>query len=275
MHDYLPFGPELTSTKRNEPKLQDLKFTGHERDEFRDRPPLDYMHARYSEPRLGRFLSVDPVIDWKKTLSNPQMWNRYGYVSNNPLRFTDPTGREADPGELGTPEERAAWGNAIGEFVTSMFHVEELRQASRGAASAPLNERMMIGAIGLLAGIDIGSSFIEPGKGAAIEGGTTLAKHSFTAFKRSMGAAGANMHWHHIVEQTARNTATFGGQALNNLTNVIRIDAKTHAKISAFYSSKIKGLTGNLTVREWLSKKSFKEQYEFGLKVLRDNGVIR
>jgi RHS repeat-associated protein len=56
-HDYLPFGPELTGTTINEPKLQDLKFTGHERDEVRDRPPLAYMHARCYQPRLGQFLS--------------------------------------------------------------------------------------------------------------------------------------------------------------------------------------------------------------------------
>jgi RHS repeat-associated protein len=93
-HDYLPFGPELTSTKRNEPKLQDLKFTGHERDEFRDRPPLDYMHARYYEPRLGRFLSVDPT--WESAdLGRPQRWNRYSYVLNNPVNMTDPDGRIA------------------------------------------------------------------------------------------------------------------------------------------------------------------------------------
>jgi hypothetical protein len=42
---------------------------------------------------LGRFLSVDPVLDLKKTIPNPQMWNRYAYVLNNPVRFTDPTGK--------------------------------------------------------------------------------------------------------------------------------------------------------------------------------------
>lgn len=51
------------------------------------------------------------------------------------------------------------------------------------------------------------------------------------------------------------------------------VNGETNA--SAFYSSKIKRLTGDLTVRQWLSKKSFAEQYEFGRKVLRDVGAIK
>ncbi|HSP14398.1 MAG TPA: RHS repeat-associated core domain-containing protein [Thermoanaerobaculia bacterium] len=44
---------------------------------------------------LGRFLSVDPAMDIKKALAEPQRWNRYAYVMNNPLRYTDPTGKNA------------------------------------------------------------------------------------------------------------------------------------------------------------------------------------
>jgi hypothetical protein len=41
---------------------------------------------------LGRFLSVDPRVDLKRALEQPQMWNRYAYGLNNPVRFIDPTG---------------------------------------------------------------------------------------------------------------------------------------------------------------------------------------
>lgn len=50
------------------------------------------MHARYYSPVLGRFVSVDPVIT-KSAMRSPQLWNRYAYVGNNPIRFTDPTGK--------------------------------------------------------------------------------------------------------------------------------------------------------------------------------------
>ncbi len=49
----------------------------------------DYMHARYYRPYLGRFLSVDPIGG---DPSEPQGWNRYAYVQNNPMNFIDPFG---------------------------------------------------------------------------------------------------------------------------------------------------------------------------------------
>ncbi len=47
------------------------------------------MHARHCSPQLGRFLSVDPAVGSRLS---PQSWNRFAYVTNNPLNFTDPFG---------------------------------------------------------------------------------------------------------------------------------------------------------------------------------------
>ncbi|HEV7767313.1 MAG TPA: RHS repeat-associated core domain-containing protein [Thermoanaerobaculia bacterium] len=43
--------------------------------------------------RMGRFLSVDPVVAITQAVLSPQRWNRYAYVSNNPLKNVDPDGR--------------------------------------------------------------------------------------------------------------------------------------------------------------------------------------
>lgn len=52
---------------------------------------LDYFGARYFSGAQGRFTSPDvPLLD--QDPSDPQSWNLYGYVRNNPLIFTDPTG---------------------------------------------------------------------------------------------------------------------------------------------------------------------------------------
>jgi RHS repeat-associated protein len=67
------------------------KFTGHERDGVNDANALDYMHARYYASAMGRFLSVDPAIG---NPAVPQSWNRYAYVTNNPITRLDPDGRD-------------------------------------------------------------------------------------------------------------------------------------------------------------------------------------
>jgi len=68
--------------------LQNYKFTGKERDA---ESGLDNFGARYDASSLGRFMTPDPLLNSGRP-GNPQTWNRYAYVLNNPLRFTDPTG---------------------------------------------------------------------------------------------------------------------------------------------------------------------------------------
>jgi RHS repeat-associated protein len=61
-------------------------FTGHE---HLDNLGLIQMNARLYDPEIGRFLSPDIFIQ-APTLS--QNYNRYTYVLNNPLKYTDPSG---------------------------------------------------------------------------------------------------------------------------------------------------------------------------------------
>jgi RHS repeat-associated protein len=109
-HDFLPFGEERTTIAqhmaRGFDREEPLRFTGHERDFDNSQPNdsssyLDYMHARYYGAEAGRFLSVDPVLG---NLLLPQSWNRYAYVLNNPIRYTDPTGLTCQPGEPVGPD---------------------------------------------------------------------------------------------------------------------------------------------------------------------------
>ncbi|MEV1011638.1 polymorphic toxin-type HINT domain-containing protein [Streptomyces sp. NPDC049881] len=63
---------------------------------------LIHLGARLYDPALGRFLSVDPVLD----LTDPQQINGYAYSNNNPVSFSDPTGLRLDCGidsASGTP----------------------------------------------------------------------------------------------------------------------------------------------------------------------------
>jgi len=85
-HDYLPFGEEWNP----EPSSQPRKFTGKERDQ---ETGWDYFGARYYEASLARFTSIDPVITFDENRVDPQRWNRYAYVRNNPMRYVDPDGK--------------------------------------------------------------------------------------------------------------------------------------------------------------------------------------
>jgi hypothetical protein len=48
--------------------------------------------ARHMAPALGRFMSADPVGNFVADPTNPQTWNLYTYVMNNPLAYVDPSG---------------------------------------------------------------------------------------------------------------------------------------------------------------------------------------
>jgi RHS repeat-associated protein len=79
----LPFGTEHSSAGSGDR----FKFTGKE---FEDPTGLFYFEARYYDPVIGRFISVDPM---RGNPSSPVSLNRYVYGLNNPLRYIDPDGR--------------------------------------------------------------------------------------------------------------------------------------------------------------------------------------
>ncbi|HTE39839.1 MAG TPA: RHS repeat-associated core domain-containing protein [Steroidobacteraceae bacterium] len=53
---------------------------------------LSYMGARYYDPTLGRFSSMDPSAFDEQDLHT---LNRYAYANNNPYKYVDPDGRDA------------------------------------------------------------------------------------------------------------------------------------------------------------------------------------
>jgi RHS repeat-associated protein len=104
-HEYYPFGATMTRTYQEQfngadPHLDAMRFAGHWRDflgalNVDNTDYIDYMHARYYDPNLGRFLSVDPELTIDYVLRKPQGWNRYAYVRNTPLIGIDPDGKAA------------------------------------------------------------------------------------------------------------------------------------------------------------------------------------
>jgi RHS repeat-associated protein len=84
----LPFGDALNCNGVAD--ATEHHFTGKERDA---ESGLDYFGARYYGSSMGRFITPDPKSS-SAHLAEPQSWNRYAYVGNNPLIFVDPDGLE-------------------------------------------------------------------------------------------------------------------------------------------------------------------------------------
>ena len=85
--DYEPFGverPPLTNLVDNK-----YKFTGLERD---TESGLDHAWFRQYGSSFGRWLTPDPAGKGAVRLNDPQTWNMYAYVRNNPTTLTDPSG---------------------------------------------------------------------------------------------------------------------------------------------------------------------------------------
>lgn len=97
--DFLPYGEQIAGGGATP-----FKFTDKERD---SESGLDNFPKRYLTSSMGRWMSPDPLpwLDWQhgnreerehfaEFISNPQNFNMYAYVDNNPVSKTDPTGME-------------------------------------------------------------------------------------------------------------------------------------------------------------------------------------
>ena len=105
--DFMPFGEELYAGVGNRTGDTGLKyssadddirqkFTGYQKD---DETNLDFAEARMYANNFGRFTAVDPLLASGKS-SDPQSFNRFLYVMNNPLMFVDPEGLCSIPSGL-------------------------------------------------------------------------------------------------------------------------------------------------------------------------------
>jgi RHS repeat-associated protein len=90
--EYLPFGEVMVQQSTNNIFENVYKFNGKELDESTG---YYYYGARYYDPAISIFLSVDPLAEQFPN------WNPYTYTMNNPVNLVDPTGM--------APEGREDW----------------------------------------------------------------------------------------------------------------------------------------------------------------------
>ncbi|MEV1286366.1 RHS repeat-associated core domain-containing protein [Micromonospora sp. NPDC049679] len=80
----LPFGDTRGTTTGTWPTAMDKGFVGG----TSDNNGLTHLGAREYDPKIGRFISVDPIMD----LSDSQQMHGYAYSNNSPATLSDPSG---------------------------------------------------------------------------------------------------------------------------------------------------------------------------------------
>lgn len=135
--------------------------------------------ARLYDPVVGRFVTADSIVE---DFFTPQTLNRYTYVRNNPLRYTDPTGHETTGEVIKRKGEAAAaagknvtaYAWAFAEAAWTFFGAESVSKVADKAASG----RSDVGAGDYVgAALDI----LTLGKGSgALKTGKTLGSKVFS-----------------------------------------------------------------------------------------------
>jgi RHS repeat-associated protein len=105
---YDPWGDILSGGTKSK-----FLYTGQEKDTETN---LNYYNARYYSSDMRRFTQPDDIYP---DLYNPQTLNRYSYVNNNPLRYTDPSGHIFK--ELFNAVVGYVVGKAINHYVSTIF----------------------------------------------------------------------------------------------------------------------------------------------------------
>ena len=146
--EYSPFGLTMQNDASND---NQAGYTGHIKDSDTG---LNYMQARYYDPVIGRFLSVDPVgfLDTQ----NPSFFNRYRYCSNDPVNCTDPTGQSdlfKKFFDFGASDAAATASRSMESFATS-------EGMNPNGATDMMNDVLAAGAIGQLEGMANGAANI-------------------------------------------------------------------------------------------------------------------
>lgn len=139
-------------------------FTGHEE---LDSVGLVHMNGRVYDPLVARMISPDPTIP---DALNGQAWNRYSYVGNDPLTFTDPNGYSWLSNVF------HSIGNAISSLLQRVPILRAIAQIVITAVLSPFAGPFAAAALGAaivngLSGGNLGTML----KSAAIAGATAFA----------------------------------------------------------------------------------------------------
>jgi RHS repeat-associated protein len=135
---------------------------------------LVHLNGRVYDPYVGRMLSADPVVG---DPLNGQTWNRYSYVYNNPLAYTDPTGYCAiciptiqPPARLNWLARHSIFGDILRVGITAVC-------VAIGPACAPFAPLFAFSGSAIVAGLS-GGNFTDAMRAGTFAFMSAMAFHS-------------------------------------------------------------------------------------------------
>ncbi|MGD9489408.1 MAG: RHS repeat-associated core domain-containing protein [Calditrichaceae bacterium] len=162
-NDYYPFGLQMPGRSVNNAMTDDIyKFGGKELDE---ESGLNwyYFGARYYDPAIGRWLSVDPLA------SSYPSWSPYNYSLNDPIGKRDPDGRFVWGAVIGAAVDiglQVANNYATGQDLTKIDYGSVAISAAAGLASGGLSSLTKAYKAGKTIAA-VGTAVISAGEGVA------------------------------------------------------------------------------------------------------------
>jgi RHS repeat-associated protein len=190
----------------------DRGYTEHEE---LDELGIIHMNGRIYDPYIGRFMSADPFIQAPYEL---QSHNRYAYVMNNPLLYTDPSGfnwfKKLFIAVVVIVAIVVTSGAAAAYLAPATFATGGGLLASTAAvAGLSLGNAMIIGAVGGFVGSALGAAMngasLEDSLKAGIIGGITGAAFAGVGF--SWKAGSFQNYLGHAVVGCGSSLASGGG----------------------------------------------------------------
>jgi len=249
--DFRPFGEQI-AVVGGTPRVNvagystdsgvSLKFTG----QVRDASMQDYFGARYFSGYQGRFTSPDePLLD--QNPEDPQSWNLYSYVRNNPLIFVDPSGNDcvylnssgSDVGTIDSKNSPAQCGKTGGYWVDGTVTNATFAHGSLSLTGTTNGENRTSASYGLgpdpgLLALQRGALLAEPGvklaaaSTAAVMGGASAGM----AYSAWTGGSALAPGWFNALQGHHAIPRFLGGNFRQTLSSIPRgIHQQFHARL--------------------------------------------
>jgi len=262
--------------------LNPIRYRGYYYDTETD---YYYCQSRYYNPEWCRWINADVYMDTDQGVLGTNM---YAYCRNNPVNRCDPSGA-SDVAVL--PMYTATFGpvaliepTLFGEIAfavgflgvavydaINMFGVDNVVRLYFEIGPQAIADKIISAEDWFNQTFGNGASMPGPNDPKWTDSGFSSFRKLQDYYEEINGKLAKDHVLHHIVEQsqTKITRSNFSSKAVNNLLNVVDVPSGINQKIANYYSSKPGGsVFGNQTVRDWLTRQSFEDQYIFGINVL-------